>query len=129
MIQWRVIGISEFRSGQKPWWSWYLTPVVNLGEVRRAQLAKSSLLISMLVPLGSFKVCLDAKERVGCGKQRKATAPIKSLVKLQPEFAVEDLPSAELQPKFLRLQWRKCLWAEHSYDDIHKIIKNPNKKY
>ena len=33
-----------------------------------------------------------------------------------PEFAVEDLPSAELQPRFLRLQWRICLWAEH-YDE------------
>ena len=32
----------------------------------------------------SFKICSDAKERVGCGKQRAATAPIKSLVKLQP---------------------------------------------
>ena len=36
---------------------------------------------------------------------------------LVPEFAVEDLPSAELQPRFLRLQWRSCPWAEHSDDD------------
>ena len=35
-----------------------------------------------------------------------------------PEFAVEDLPSAELQPWFLRLQRRTCPWAEH-YDDVH----------
>ena len=53
-------------------------------EVRRAQLAKSTLLTSSLVHLGSFKVCSDGKEKVGCGKQREATAPIKSLVKLQP---------------------------------------------
>ena len=33
------------------------------------------------------------------------------------EFAVEDLPSAELQPRFLRLEWRTCSWAEHSDDD------------
>ena len=33
---------------------------------------------------------------------------------LVPEFAVEYLPSAELQPRFLRLQWRTCHWAEHS---------------
>ena len=33
------------------------------------------------------------------------------------EFAVEDLPSAELQPRFLRLQCRTCPWAEHSDDD------------
>ena len=32
---------------------------------------------------------------------------------LVPEFAVEDLPSEELQPRFLRLQWRTCPWAEH----------------
>ena len=126
----------------------------------------------------SFKVYSDDKERVGCGKQREATAPIKSLVKLQPwflslrwktclrqncsigfsassegpafgkktdddirpcgkqreatapikscsktealvpGFEVEDLPSTELQPRFLRLQWRTCFWAEYSYDDI-----------
>ena len=52
------------------------TLVVNFGEVRRAQLAKSILLTSTLVPLGSFQVCSDAKERVGCGKQREATTPI-----------------------------------------------------
>ena len=34
----------------------------------------------------SFKVCSDAKEIVGCGKQREATAPIQSVVKLQPWF-------------------------------------------
>ena len=32
---------------------------------------------------------------------------------LVPEFVVEDLPSAELQPRFLRLQRRNCPWAEH----------------
>ena len=79
---------------------------MNFGEVRRAQLAKSTLLTSTLVPLDlfrSFKACLDAKERLGCGKQREATAPIKSLVKLQP--------------RFLRLQWRTCPWAEHTDED------------
>ena len=35
---------------------------------------------------------------------------------LVPEFAVEDLPSAKLQPRFLRLQWMTCPWAEHSDD-------------
>ena len=33
-----------------------LSPVLNFGEVRRAQLAKSTLLTSSLVPLGSFQV-------------------------------------------------------------------------
>ena len=39
-----------------------LTPVANFGEVRRAQLAKSTLFTSTLGPLGSFKLYLDAKE-------------------------------------------------------------------
>ena len=38
-------------------------------------------------------------------------------VTLVPEFAVEDLPSAELQPRFLRLQEYSSVWAEHSDDD------------
>ena len=33
---------------------------------------------------------------------------------LVPEFAVEDLPSAEMQPRFLSLQWRTCPWAEYT---------------
>ena len=36
---------------------------------------------------------------------------------LVPEFAMEDLPSAELLPWFLRLQWRSCPCAEPSDDD------------
>ena len=89
----------------------YLILVVNIGEVRRAQLAKSTLLTSSLVPLGCFrffKACSDAKERVGCGKKREATAPTDLIpgksVALVPEFAVEDLPSGEQQPRFLHLQ-------------------------
>ena len=36
---------------------------------------------------------------------------------LVPELAVNDLPSAELQPRFLRLQWRICPSAENSAGD------------
>ena len=43
-------------SGQKPWWNWCLTPVANFGQVRRAQLAKSTLLTPSLVSLESFKI-------------------------------------------------------------------------
>ena len=32
-------------------------------------------------------------------------------------FAVEDLPLAELQPRFLHLQWRTSPLAEHSDND------------
>ena len=93
-----VIGFPDLCSGQKSWWNWCLTPVANFGEVRRAQLARSTLLTSRWCPwdfFRSFKVCSDAKERVGCGKQREAIAPIKSLVKLQPWF--------------LSLRWKTCL--------------------
>ena len=50
-----------------------------------------------MVSFRSFKICSDAKESVVCGKQREATAPIA----LGPEFAVVDMRSAEVQPRFL----------------------------
>ena len=40
-------------------------------------------------------ICSDAKQIVGCGKQREATAPIQSLVKPQPWL--------------LSLRWKTCL--------------------
>ena len=43
-------------SGRKPWWNCHLTPMANFGEVRRAQLAKSTLLTSSLVPLGTLQI-------------------------------------------------------------------------
>ena len=72
----RVIGISGSLIWSKPRWNWFLTPVMNFGEVRRVQLAKYTHPTSKLVPLGSFMVCSDAKERVGCGKQREASVSI-----------------------------------------------------
>ena len=44
-----------------------------------------------------FEVCSDAKERVGCGKQKEDTAPIQFLVKQQP--------------RFLSLRWKTCLFG------------------
>ena len=67
-----MIGIS----GSLIWSKTLMELIFNPCEVRYAQLAKSTLLSSTLVPLGSFKVFSDDKERVGCGKQREATAPI-----------------------------------------------------
>ena len=73
-------------------------PVANFGEDRRAQLAKSTLLTSTLVPLGSFQIfkfCSDAKERMRCIPSKTAD--------WVPEFAVEDLPlcrTAALVPEF-----------------------------
>ena len=67
--------------------------MVNFGEVRRAQLAKSTLLTSLLVPLESFKVCLDAKVRAGVksnGKLPHLSIPRKTASWVH-EFAVKDL--------------------------------------
>ena len=115
----RWLGFPDLWSGQKPWWNWYLTLVVNFGEVRRAQLAKSRVLTSiMLGLLGSFKVCSDAKERMWCGKQREANAPIQSLLKLQPWFLSLRWKScllAEMRPWCLSLQRKTCPWTEHIY--------------
>ena len=41
-----------------------LTPVVNFGEVRRTQLAKSTLLTSTLVPLGFFLDLLRSVQKL-----------------------------------------------------------------
>ena len=52
-----LIGISGYLIWlKKTWWNWYLNPVVNFCEVRSPQLAKSTLLTSTLVPLGSFQI-------------------------------------------------------------------------
>ena len=83
-----------------------LTPVVNFGKVRRAQLAKSTLLTSMLVPLGSFKVCQRLK-REWCAEHNGKLPHLfihSKTATFVPEFEVEDLPSAELHPRFLRLK-------------------------
>ena len=98
-------------SGQKPWWNWYLISVVDFGEVRRAQPAKSTLLTSTLVPLALFKICTDTKERERERESgmRKATgsygtySPLLKLQPLVPEFPVEGLPlgrTAALVPEF-----------------------------
>ena len=50
------------------------------------------------------------------GSYRTYSIPGKTAA-LVIEFTVEDLSSAELQSKFLRLQWKTCPWAEHFDDD------------
>ena len=72
--------------------------------------ANSTLLTSTLVPLGSFQM------QKATESYRTYSIPGKIAV-LVPKFAVKDLPSAELQPRFLRLQWWTCPWAEHTDDD------------
>ena len=45
-------------------------------------------------------------------------------VTLVHEFAVEDMPSAELPPRLLRLQWRTCPLSKHFENDPTAIIFN-----
>ena len=52
----RVIGISGSLIWSKTLMELVFNSCVNFGEVRRAQLAKSTLLTSTLVPLGSFQI-------------------------------------------------------------------------
>ena len=90
--------------------------MVNFGEIRRAQLAKSTIVTSTLVPLGFFQFCSDAKERER-ERERESESGVRKATRsyhtysipgkaadLVPDFAVEDLPSAERQSRFLRLQ-------------------------
>ena len=76
--------------------------MVNFCDVPRAQLAKSTLLTPTLVPLGSFQICSDDEES-GVRKATENYRTYSSLVKLQPEFLVKDLPlsrTAALVPNF-----------------------------
>ena len=79
--------------------------MVNSAEVRRAQLAKSTPSPPRWCPWDLFqilKVCLDAKGvQKATGSYCTHSIPDKTAA-LVP--AVEDLPSAELQPRFLHLQ-------------------------
>ena len=52
----RLIGISGSLIWSKTLMELMFNPVMNFAEVRRAQLAKSTLLTSSLVPLGSFQI-------------------------------------------------------------------------
>ena len=83
--------------------------MVNFGEVRRAQLAKSTLLTSKLGPAGIFSELLRSVLMLkrGWGAENKGKLPHlfipSNTTTLVPEFAVEDLPlgrTAVLVPEF-----------------------------
>ena len=95
--------------------------MVNFGEVRRAQLVKSTLLTSTMVPrdlFRSFKVCLDAKERERVRKETRNYPTYSSLVQLQAWFLScgGRLPLNRTAARCLGLQRKICPCAEH-YDD------------
>ena len=80
--------------------------MVNFGEVQRVQLAKSTLLTSMWCPWYLFRSVQMLKREWGAesnGSYCTYSIPGKTAA-LVPEFAVEDVPSAELQSRFLHLQ-------------------------
>ena len=92
------LGIPDLWPGQKLWWNWPLTPVVNFGEVRKAQLTKFTLLSSTLGDLQIFSDILRSvqllKREWGAesnGKLQHLFVPSKP-VTLVPEFTLEDLP-------------------------------------
>ena len=131
----RVIGVPDFWSGQKPWWEWYLTPVVNFGEVRRAQLAKSTLLTSRLMPLDllrSFKVCSVLRREWGAEINEKLPhlyIPSKTATWFLSLLRKTCL-WIELQPRSLSLQWKIYPWVEHSDDDdVHSWWCGRNQSY
>ena len=71
--------------------------------------------------LGSFKVRSDAKERKSgvrraTGSYRAYSVPDKTAT-LVPEFAVEDLPSAKLQPRFGALPVKDLPLGRKTDDD------------
>ena len=68
----------------------------------------------MEIPHSLYFIVHNIQLQKATGSYRTYSIPSKTAV-LVPEFVVEDLPSAELQPRFLRLQWRTCPWAEHSW--------------
>ena len=82
--------------------------MVNFGEVQGAKLGKSTLLTSSLGAPGIFSDTLRSVQMLKreWGAESNGKLPLLNPSKttaLVPEFAVEDLPSAELQLVFLRL--------------------------
>ena len=84
--------------------------MVNFGEIRRTRLAKSTLLTSTLVPLGSFSDILRSVQMLRGERGAESNGKLPHLfipgktAAFVPDLAVEDLPLGELQPRFLRLQ-------------------------
>ena len=115
----RVIGISGSLIWSKTLMVRYLTPVVNFGgpEDPVSQIHSPHLIVcapGIFSDLLRFVQML--KKESGVRKATGSYCAYSFLVKLQPRFL--SLPWktclwAELQPWCLSLQWRTCPWAEH----------------
>ena len=119
----RVIGIS----GSMIWSKTLMELLFNpYGEFRWSPEGPIDQINSPHLHVGALGIFSDLLrsvqmlKRVRCWKQWESTAPIQSLVKLQPWFLSllwKTCLWAELQPRFLCMQWRTCPWAVHSDDD------------
>ena len=67
-------------------WNWYLTPVVNFGEVRKAQLAKSTLQAGAPGIFSNLLRSVQMLRECGVQKAVGSYCTYSSLVKLQPWF-------------------------------------------
>ena len=114
------LGFPDLWSRKKPWWNWYLIPVVNFCEVRGARLAKSTLLTSTLVPFGSSQdllMSVQMLKREWDTENNGSYRTYSYVLKLQPWFLSLRWKTclwAELQRWCLSLQWKTCPWTEHS---------------
>ena len=85
------LGFPDLWSGQKSWWDWYLTPMVNFGKIRRAQYPHPLSSPPQWAP-GIFSDLLRSVQMLKREREsgvRKATGSYRtysSLVKLQPWF-------------------------------------------
>ena len=101
-------------------------PVVNFGEVRRAQLTKSTLLTSTLVPetftdlLRSVQMLMREWGAESNGKLPYLSIPSKTAAWF-PEFVVEDLPLSRTTALVPEFAVKYLPSAEYS-DDIYIYI-------
>ena len=131
----RVIGILDLWSGQKLRWNWYLTTVLNFGEVLRGLVSQIQSLHLHAGAPGIFSDILRSVQKLkrewgaetaGCYRtysslvKPERIAVLFALVKLQLWFLSLRWKTclwAELQSWCLGLQWKACPWAEHFDDD------------
>ena len=108
------LGFLDLWFGQKPWWNWYLTPVMNFGDVWRAQLAQfhsphfhvgAPGIFSDLLRL--FRCWRDSGVHNAMGSYHSYSIPGKTTV-FVPEFAVVPLLAVKDLP-LGRTLW--CWWC------------------
>ena len=109
-------------SGQKPWWNIFnacdefrWSPEGPVSQIHSPHVHASipGIFSDLLRSVEMLKREWGAESN---GKLPHLFIPSKT-ASLVPEFVVEDLPFAELQDRFLRLQWKTYPWAEHSDAD------------